>query len=160
MFCRQNLHFVHTYLCFILLRGDLNICGWETDGKLTGLCCSSMVVLPSMSSSRSRDWKLWINVLLIELLYNSSVKLAQKNHKWRRECFLRNWKYVPVVEKEKKRRQSRMAAVKSVCAHACMTWDASVLSLSFWILKTSLSFSILSFHYLNSFSLYCFCLFF
>lgn len=37
-----------------------------------------------------------------------------------------------------------MAALKSVCAHACMTWDASVLSLSFcplkWILKTSLSF--------------------
>ncbi len=37
-----------TYLCFILLRGDLNICGLETDCKLTGLCCSSMDVLPSM----------------------------------------------------------------------------------------------------------------
>ncbi len=49
-----------TYLCFILLRGDLNICDWETDEKLTGLCCSSMDVLPAKSSSRSRDWKLWI----------------------------------------------------------------------------------------------------
>ncbi len=48
-----------------------------------------------------------------------------------------------------------MSAVKSVCAHAWMTWDASVLSLSLcplkWILKTSLSFSILSFHNPNSF---------
>ncbi len=44
-----------TFLCFILLRGDLNICGWETDDKLTGLCCSSVDVMPSRSSSRSRD---------------------------------------------------------------------------------------------------------
>ncbi len=41
--------------CFILLRGDLNMCGCETDGKLTGLCCSFMDVLPSRSSSRLRD---------------------------------------------------------------------------------------------------------
>ncbi len=27
-------------LCFILLRGDQNICGLETDGKLAGLCCT------------------------------------------------------------------------------------------------------------------------
>ncbi len=57
----QNLHFVQKYLCFILLRGDQNICGWETDEKLTRLCSSSMDVLPSRSSSRSRDWKLSID---------------------------------------------------------------------------------------------------
>ncbi len=51
----QNLHFVQKYLCFILLRGDINICGWETDEILTRLCCSSVYVLPSESSSRSRD---------------------------------------------------------------------------------------------------------
>ncbi len=56
----QNLHFVQKYISFILIRGDLNICGWETDGKLTCLCSSSMDVLPAKSSSRSRDWKLWI----------------------------------------------------------------------------------------------------
>ncbi len=56
-----NLHFVQKYLCFILLRRDLNISGCETDGKLTCLCCSSIDVLPSRSSSRSRDWKLWID---------------------------------------------------------------------------------------------------
>ncbi len=39
-----------TCLCFILLRGDLNICGFETDGKLAGLCCSSIDVLHSRSS--------------------------------------------------------------------------------------------------------------
>ncbi len=33
----QNLHFVQKYLCFILLRDDLNICGWESDEKLTVL---------------------------------------------------------------------------------------------------------------------------
>ncbi len=51
----QNLHFVQKYVCFILLRGDLNICGWETDEKLTRFCSSSMDVLPSKSSRRSRD---------------------------------------------------------------------------------------------------------
>ncbi len=39
----------------ILLRGDLNIRGWETDDKLTRLCSSSMDVLPSKFLSRSRD---------------------------------------------------------------------------------------------------------
>lgn len=52
----------------------------------------------------------------------------------------------------------------SVCTwEACMTWEASVLSLSVcplkWALKTSLWLSILSFHYPSSFFLYCFCLF-
>ncbi len=56
----QNLHFVQKYLCFVLLRGDQNICGWETDEKLTCLSCSSMDVLPSNSLSRSHDWKLSI----------------------------------------------------------------------------------------------------
>ncbi len=42
-----NFHFVQKYLCFILLKGDLKICGWETDEKLTRLCCSSVDVLPS-----------------------------------------------------------------------------------------------------------------
>ncbi len=51
----KNSYFIHTYLCFILLRGDLNICGWEIDGKLTGLRRSSMDVLSSKSSSRARD---------------------------------------------------------------------------------------------------------
>ncbi len=55
-----KLAFVQKYICFILLRGDLNICGWETDEKWTRLCCNSMDVLPSRSSSRSRDWKLSI----------------------------------------------------------------------------------------------------
>ncbi len=36
------------------------MCGWETDGKLTGSCCSAMDALPS----RSRDWKLWIGHIL------------------------------------------------------------------------------------------------
>ncbi len=40
---------------FYFLRGDLSICVWETDEKLTRLCCSSMDVLLSRSSSRSRD---------------------------------------------------------------------------------------------------------
>ncbi len=56
----QNLHFVQKYLCFILLRGDLNICGCEMDEKCTRLRSSSMDVLPSKSSSQSCDWKLWI----------------------------------------------------------------------------------------------------
>ncbi len=47
-----NLHFAQKYLCFILLRGDLNICAWETDEKLTCLCSSSMDVLPSRALSR------------------------------------------------------------------------------------------------------------
>ncbi len=50
-----NLHFVQKYLCFILLRCDLNISGCETDEILTGLCCSYIDVLLSRSSSRSRD---------------------------------------------------------------------------------------------------------
>ncbi len=58
----QNQYFAHI-LSFIILRGDLNICGCETDGKWTGLSCSSMDVLPSRSSSRSRDWKLCIALL-------------------------------------------------------------------------------------------------
>ncbi len=50
-----------TYLCFILLRGDLNICSCEADGRLTGLCYRSIDVLPFRSSSQSCDWKLWIS---------------------------------------------------------------------------------------------------
>ncbi len=55
-----NMDCKWTKLAFCLLRGDLNICGCETDGKLRGLSCNSVDVLPSRSSSRSRDWKLWI----------------------------------------------------------------------------------------------------
>ncbi len=65
----QNLHLVQKYLCFILLRGDLNICAWETDEKLTCLCSSSMNVLPSKSSSRSRDWKLSILLIFARFWY-------------------------------------------------------------------------------------------
>ncbi len=66
----QKLHFVQKYLCFIFLRGDLNIYGWETDEKLTRLCSSSMDVLPSKSSSRSRDWKLSISYSKKQKLMN------------------------------------------------------------------------------------------
>ncbi len=56
MYCKWlKLAFCSHSVCFILLRGDLNICGFETDGKLAGLCCSSIDVLHSRSSSRSRD---------------------------------------------------------------------------------------------------------
>ncbi len=65
----QNLPFVQRYLCFFLLRGDLNICGMETDEKLTRLCSSSMDVLPSKSSSWSHDWKLSILLIFSRFWY-------------------------------------------------------------------------------------------
>ncbi len=55
----QNLHFVQKYICFILLRGDLNISGWETDEKWTRLCCNSMDVLPSRQGRRYGFWAPW-----------------------------------------------------------------------------------------------------
>ncbi len=60
-----KLAFCSEYLCFIILRGDLNTCSWETGEKLTRLCSSSMDVLPSKSSSRSRDWKLSFESIVI-----------------------------------------------------------------------------------------------
>ncbi len=66
-----KLAFVQKYLCFIILRRDLNIFSWETDEKLTRLCWSSMDVLPSESSSRSHDWKLWIEGGLKSLTVSS-----------------------------------------------------------------------------------------
>ncbi len=65
------------YLCFIILRGDLNICGWETDEKLRSLCCSAMDVLPSKSLSRSRDWKLWIGTIFLILMNTAKHKLTE-----------------------------------------------------------------------------------
>ncbi len=75
----QNWHFVQKYLCFILLRGDLNICGWETDEKLTRFCWSSMDVLPSKSSSRLRDWKLSIDIEFVIDLHRDRTNQNSTN---------------------------------------------------------------------------------
>lgn len=60
-------------------------------------------------------------------------------------------------KKKMRQRQSRRAAVNSVCVLACMTWDVSVLNGKAYqfVLETSLSFL-----HPNSFSLYCFFFFF
>ncbi len=83
----QNLHFVQKYLCFILLRGDQNICGWETDEKLTRLCSSSMDVLPSKSLSRV-TWLKTINRLgMHRYKYVHTLRMFCLLH----ECFCIIW---------------------------------------------------------------------
>lgn len=52
----QNLHFVYFW-----------------DGKLTGLWCSPVDVLPSTSRRQSHDWKLWMGWLWGLLLFGEDI---------------------------------------------------------------------------------------
>ncbi len=61
-----------TYLCFILLRGDLNICGWEKYGKLTRLCCSSVDVFEPVTWLKAMYWNI-SPIFLLYQWYNCAV---------------------------------------------------------------------------------------
>ncbi len=81
---------------FCSLRGDQNICGWETDEKLTRLSCSSMDVLPSNSLSRSHDWKLSIRFGHYSFAWLNSVPEKAKPDV-RRKTTLFKWLFNAVL---------------------------------------------------------------
>ncbi len=64
-----------TYLCFILLTGELNICGLERDGKLTGLC-RLMDVLPSRSLSSESYELMYCEEKSSTRVTNKSIKTS------------------------------------------------------------------------------------